>query len=137
MPPCLRVLRRTCRYNPMLHTYSALDCGHQLANHLSSRSQLESSTVSAMKAWSDDICQATANGQVSAEGELDAHFLELGLDARLLVLKSCPCVFPSDGLWKTTALDSTECLVVRMRGEELLFHNFGVVGLRFFKKAIR
>ena len=61
-------------------------------NHLSSPSQLESSTMSAMKACSDDIRLATANGQVSPEGELDVHLPELGLDARLLVLKSCPRV---------------------------------------------
>ena len=48
--------------------------------------------MSAMKACSDDIRLATANGQVSPEGELDVHLPELGLDARLLVLKSCPRV---------------------------------------------
>ena len=42
-------------------------------NHLSSPSQLESSTMSAMKACSDDIRLATANGQVSSKGELDVH----------------------------------------------------------------
>ena len=61
-------------------------------NHLSSPSQLGSGTMGAMKACSDDVRLATANGQVSLEGELDVHLPELGLDARLLVLKSCPRV---------------------------------------------
>ena len=40
-------------------------------NHLSSPNQLESGTVSAIKACSDDIRLATAKGQVSPKGELD------------------------------------------------------------------
>ena len=56
-------------------------------NHLSSPSQIDSGTMSLMKACSDDVRLATANGQVSPEGELDVHLPELGLDARLLVLK--------------------------------------------------
>ena len=61
-------------------------------NHLSSPSQNDSGTVSLKKACSDDVRLATANGQVSPEGELDVHLPELRPDARLLVLKSCPRV---------------------------------------------
>ena len=59
-------------------------------NHMSSPSQLESSTVSAMKACSDDIRLATANYLVSQKGELDVHLPDFGLDDWLLVLNSRP-----------------------------------------------
>ena len=62
------------------------------ANHLTSPAQLDAKTLRKMSACTEEIRLATANGQVSPEGEIDVHLPELGLDARLLVLKTCPRV---------------------------------------------
>jgi len=111
-------------------------------NHLSSPSQLESSTMSAMKACSDDMRLATANGQVSPEGELDVHLPELGLDARLLVLKSCPRVLSVGQLvedhglefhWTQSIFPELKGAVFRVRSEELC-SNDRIAGLRWTRK---
>ena len=61
-------------------------------NHLTSPDQVERSVLRGMTTCPEDIQLATANGQVAPEGELNVHLPELGLDARLLVLKTCPRV---------------------------------------------
>ena len=61
------------------------------ANHLCSHDTLPDDVFESMRPC-PDVRLATANGTIEPEGQLEAYLTDLGVDARLFVLKDCPPV---------------------------------------------